>query len=229
MRTLTRILAGAGLLLVLSACGAAGPLDGLGDASSEWLQEGAAVTSTTGARVLVEVGNEGLVGTADLLWANDDLGTTGLDDPLQVIQGVWDRRVGTRFVQASRSEVATALPTIRFPSLVSEGVQWVTSQLVYDPATGQLDANTSAAFGLWSVEPYTAADGQLGVLRVGEAPGDVGTARSDTVPIVVPDGVNLGWTEGGLRYEMFCRASIPETACEAIIDSFVPLSTLLAF
>ena len=48
------------------------------------------------------------------------------------------------------------------------------------------------------------------------------------VPILVPDGVNLGWTEGGLRYEMFCRASIPDAVCEAIIDSFVPLSTLLA-
>ena len=75
---------------------------------------------------------------------------------------------------------------------------------------------------------FRSADGQLGVLRVGEAPGDVGTARSDTVPIVVPDGVNLGWTEGGLRYEIFCRASIPDAVCDAIIDSFVPLATLLA-
>jgi hypothetical protein len=40
--------------------------------------------------------------------------------------------------------------------------------------------------------------------------------------------VNLGWTEGGLRYEIFCRASIPDVVCDAIIDSFVPLATLLA-
>ncbi len=228
MRMLSKSLAGAALLLVVSACGASGPLDGVGDASTEWLREGAAATTTTEVRVVVELGNEGLVGTADLLWANDDLGATGVSDPVQVIRGVWDRQVGSRFVQASRSEIAAALPTIRFPSLVTEDVRWVTSQLVYDSVTGQLDANTAVAFGLWSVEPYTAADGQLGVLRVGEAPGDVGTARSDTVPIVVPDGVNLGWTEGGLRYQIFCRASIPDVVCDAIIDSFVPLATLLA-
>jgi hypothetical protein len=107
-------------------------------------------------------------------------------------------------------------------------VQWVTSQLVFDQATGHLDGNTSAAFGLWAVEPYTVTEGQIGVLRVGAAPGDVGAGRSDTVPILVPDGVNLGWTEGGLRYELFCRASIPDAVCEAMTDSFAPLSTLLA-
>ena len=178
--------------------------------------------------MVFEVANEGLVGSGDLLWANDDLGDGGLSEPLVVIRGVWSRQIGSRFVQASRGEIAAAMPTIRFPSLVSEDVNWITSQLVFEPATGELDGNTSVAFGLWSVEPYSVTEGQLGVLRVGAAPGDVGAGRSDTVPILVPDGVNLGWTEGGLRYEMFCRASIPDAVCEAIIDSFVPLSTLLA-
>ena len=178
--------------------------------------------------MVFEVANEGLVGSGDLLWANDDLGDGGLSEPLVVIRGVWSRQIGSRFVQASRGEIAAAMPTIRFPSLVSEDVNWITSQLVFEPATGELDGNTSVAFGLWSVEPYSVTEGQLGVLRVGAAPGDVGAGRSDTVPILVPDGVNLGWAEGGLRYEMFCRASIPDAVCEAIIDSFVPLSTLLA-
>ena len=74
MRLLEKSVAGGALLLVLAACGASGPLDGLGDASTEWLREGGGATTTTDVRVVVELGNEGLVGTADLLWANDDLG-----------------------------------------------------------------------------------------------------------------------------------------------------------
>jgi hypothetical protein len=216
------------VVLVLAACGDAGPLDGVGDRSSEWIHAGVSATTTTEARVVVQVANQGLVGTGDLLWANDDLGDPGSMEPPLVVRGVWDRQIGSRFVQASRAEIAAALPTVRFPSLVSEDVKWVTSQLVFDASNGELDPTTSAAFGLWSVEPYTVSAGQLGVIRVGAAPGDIGAGRSDVVPILVPDGVNLGWTEGGLRYEMFCRASVPDAVCEAIIESFVPLSTLLA-
>ncbi len=215
------------LLFAATACGEGGPLDGLGDRSSEWVNEGVVATTTTQARVVFEVANEGMVGTSDLLWSNDDLGEAGITGAIQVVQAVWARQIGSRFVQASRYEIAGALPTIRFPGLVPEDVKWITSQLVFDLATGELDGNTSVAFGLWSVEPYTVTAGQLGVLRVGAAPGDAGAGRSDTVPILVPDGVNLGWTEGGLRYEMFCRASIRDAVCQAIIDSFAPLSTLL--
>jgi hypothetical protein len=223
-----RVLGIAVVLLGVSACGESGPLDGLGDRSTEFVRIGIDQTSTTEARVVFEVANEGLVGSRDLLWSNDDLGNPGITDPPLVVRSVWDRQIGSRFVQAGRAEIAAALPTIRFPALVAEDVQWVTSQLVFDQATGHLDGNTSAAFGLWAVEPYTVTEGQIGVLRVGAAPGDVGAGRSDTVPILVPDGVNLGWTEGGLRYELFCRASIPDAVCEAMTDSFAPLSTLLA-
>lgn len=227
MTVVSRVGGIAVLLLVVAACGESGPLDGLGDRSSEWVQEGVPATTTTEARVVFEVANEGLVGTSDLLWSNDDLGDAAIIGPTRIVQAVWARQIGSRFVQGSRHEIAGALPTVRFPGLVPEDVQWITSQLVFDRATSELDGNTSVAFGLWSVEPYTVAEGQLGVLRVGAAPGDAGAGRSDIVPILVPDGVNLGWTEGGLRYEMFCRASIPDAVCQAIIDSFVPLSTLL--
>lgn len=213
--------------IVVAACGESGPLDGLGDRTSEWVHEGVDATTTTQTRVVFQVANQGLVNADDLLWSNDDLGDVGIVDPEQVVDTVWARQIGSRFVQASRFEIANALPTIRFPGLVPEDVQWVTSQLVYNQATGELHPDTAVAFGLWSVEPYTVNDGQLGVLRVGPAPIDAGTARSDTVPILVPDGVNLAWTEDGLRYELFCRASITDAVCQAIIDSFVPLSTLL--
>jgi hypothetical protein len=215
------------LALGLSACGEFGPLEGVGERSAAWVTA-ATVPTTTSPPVVVEVGGEGLVGAGDLLWVNDDIGATAPpDDPLAMVAAVWNRQVGSRFVQASRVEIAAALPTIRFPEAVPEDVRWVTSQLVFDPATGLLDANTSAAFGFWTVEPYTAESGRLGVLRVGVAPDGVGGARSDIVPIIVPDGLSLGWTEAGLRYELFCQASVTDEVCNAVAEDFVPLGDLL--
>jgi len=216
-----------GLALVLSACGEAGPFARVGEASAGWVTA-ATVPTTTSPPVVVEVGDEGLIGASDVIWANDDIGATILtDDPQGMIAIVWNRQVGSRFVQASRTEIASALPTVRFPDAVPEDVSWVTSQLVYDPALGLLDADTSAAFGFWSVEPYTAETGRVAVLRAGAAPDGVGGARSDVVPIIVPDGLSLGWTHAGLRYELFCQASVTEAVCNALVDSFVPLSELL--
>ncbi|MFV9671675.1 MAG: lipoprotein [Acidimicrobiia bacterium] len=216
------------LAVIVSACGESGPLERAGEASSGWVT---AVTTptTTAPPVVIEIGNEGLIGADDVLWANDDIGpVTPSSDPRAAIAAVWDRQLGSRFVQASRAEIAAALPTIRFPEAVPEDVRWMTSQLVFDPATGLLDVDTSAAFGLWTVEPYTVENGRLGVLRVGSAPDGVGAAKSDIVPIIVPDGLSLGWTEAGLRYEFFCRVTIPEPVCTAIVDSFVPLTGLLS-
>ena len=215
------------LALGLSACGESGPLEGVGERSAAWVTA-ATVPTTTAPPVVVEIGGEGLVGSGDLLWVNDDIGATDpLDDPQAMVSAVWRRQLGSRFVQASRVEIATALPTMRFPEAVPEDIRWVTSQLVFDPATGLLDADTSAAFGFWIVEPYTAESGRLGVLRVGVAPDGVGGAKSDIVPIIVPDGLSLGWTEAGLRYELFCQASVTDEVCNAIAEDFVPLGELL--
>ena len=216
------------LAVFAAACGESGPLERAGEASSGWVTAATAPT-TTAPLVVIEIGNEGLVGAGDVLWANDDIGPVTPDsDPRAAIAVAWDRQLGSRFVQSSRAEIAAALPTIRFPEAVPEDVRWVTSQLVFDPAVGLLDVDTSAAFGLWTVEPYTVENGRLGVLRVGSAPDGVGAAKSDVVPIIVPDGLSLGWTEAGLRYELFCRVTIPEPVCNAIADSFVPLAELLS-
>jgi len=215
------------LALGLAACGESGPFEGVGERSAAWVTA-ATIPTTTSPPVVVEIGDEGLVGASDILWVNDDIGPTDPpDDPQAMISTVWKRQLGSRFVQASRAEIAAALPTLRFPEAVPEDVRWVTSQLVFDPATGLLDADTSAAFGLWAVEPYTAESGRLGVLRVGSAPDGVGGAKSDVVPIIVPDGLSLGWTEAGLRYELFCQASVIDAVCNAIAERFVPLSDLL--
>ncbi len=216
------------LAVIAAACGEAGPLERVGEASSGWVTA-VTVPPTTSPPVVIEIGNEGLVGAGDVLWVNDDIGPVSpSSDPRSAIAAVWDRQIGSRFVQASRAEIAAALPTIRFPGTVPEDVRWMTSQLVFDPVSGLLDIDTSAAFGLWTVEPYTVENGRLAVLRVGSAPDGTGAAKSDVVPIIVPDGLSLGWTEAGLRYELFCRVTIPEPVCNAIVDSFVPLNGLLS-
>jgi hypothetical protein len=51
--------------------------------------------------------------------------------------------------------------------------------------------------------------------------------KSDVVPILVPDGVSLVWTESGYRYELFCRSSISDELCAEVATSSVLLSELL--
>ncbi len=222
-----RVLAAAMLAALLgAACGEAGPLDGVGRISERWVA-GATTTSSTIPVEPVGTGGEGLVRATDVLWFNDDLSGEALGAPEAVIAAVWRRRTGSRFVQASRREIAAALPTIRFPRLVPSDVRWITSQLVYDEATGLLDPDTSAAFGLWVVEPYTANEGRLAVLRIGAAPPGSPPGRGDVVPVVVPDGLSLSWTDAGLRYELFCRSTISEELCRRVATSTVPMEDLL--
>ena len=75
----------------------------------------------------------------------------------------------------------------------------MTSQLVYDTASATLDAEFSAAFGLWPVEPYTVQDANVAVLRVGEA----GEFRIDgIVSDVVDDGISAELDGRHYRYEL---------------------------
>lgn len=218
----------AAFALVAAACGEAGPLDGVGGRASEWVHE-VEIPATVAPVVDADVDNVGLIDTADVLWFNDDLeDEAAVADAEAVIAAVWARESGSRFVQSSRVEVAAALPTIRFPGRIPPEVRWITSQLVFEASTGTLDGDTSAAFGLWQVEPYSITDGRVGVLRVAPASPGVGAERSDVVPILVPDGISLGWTEAGLRYELFCRSAVPEDVCHEVAASFVLLTGLLS-
>lgn len=211
--------------VVLTACGPEGPLDGLGDASSGFVHGDLATTST----IPIVPTDQGLevVATDQVLWWNDELDDQATGSADSVIARVWDRRAGSRFVQASRAEIAAALPTIRFPEVVPADTRWITSQLVYDLDTSVLDQDTAAAFGLWRVEPYTVAEGSVMVLRVGAAPDDTPSSRSDVTPILVPDGLSLVWTEAGLRYELFCRSTVSEDVCFEVADASEPLGSQL--
>jgi hypothetical protein len=211
---------------LLSGCGEAGLLDGVGDATRGYVQ-GEGSTTTTIAAVVTGTGDEGLVGATDVQWFNDDLPNQMIGTSEQVTQGVWERELNSRFVQSSRTEIAQALPSVMFPDLVPENVRWITSQLVFDEATGALDADTTAAFGLWTSDPYQSDTARLGVLRVGEAAADLLAVRSEIVPIIVPDGMSLGWTEAGHRYELFCRSDVTEDLCIDVAHSAAPLAELL--
>ncbi len=165
-----------GALLALAALVAAAcsetPLSGLGGATESWIA--AAPTSTTlpAAPEAVPAALGDSAPIIEVEWVNDDLGDPPTDDPDDAIATVWARSNKTdRFVQASRFEVAVALPGIEFPAVVPEGVRFVTSQLIFDPATGRLDDQV-AAFGFWSVEPYSRnrSVGQRAVLFVAENP-----------------------------------------------------------
>ncbi len=222
-----RIVFGALVLsAILVGCGEAGLLDGVGERTRGFI-EGDVTTTTTVVAVVAGTGDEGLIGATDVSWFNDDLPNQMTGTSEQVIRGVWERELNSRFVQSSRTEIATALPAIMFPDLVPETVRWITSQLVYDESTGVLDPDTTAAFGMWTSDPYQSETTRLGVLRVGRAAADLLPARSNIVPIIVPDGISLGWTEAGHRYELFCRSDISEELCIDVANSAAPLSGLL--
>jgi hypothetical protein len=213
------------LSALLVGCGEAGLLDGVGEATRGYVQGGA--TTTTVVAVVAGTGDEGLISTANVEWFNDDLANQLTGAPEQVIRGVWERELNSRFVQSSRTEISTALPAVMFPDLVPENVRWITSQLVYDETTGVLDPDITAAFGLWTSDPYQSDTARLAVLRVGKAATDLLPTRSEIVPIIVPDGISLGWTEAGHRYELFCRSDISEELCIDVANSAAPLSGLL--
>lgn len=224
MRRLTPI-----VLFVLTLAGCGDALGGVGDFSHKVVYgDETTTTSTTlpsgGSRAL------GLVGITDVAWSNDGLdAVTASLDRDALITAVWLRGdQSTPFVQATRREIATALPGIEFPQLAPQGVTDISSQLLFDQLTGILDASQAAAFGFWVGEPYGSprSEGQLAVLRVGMA--TAGDAETEEVfSFQVTDGRELVWTSGDYVYQLFCRTGLSESACFAMADSMIPLSLIV--
>lgn len=214
--------------LLLAACGEQGVLHGVGDRTESFVVGSTTTTVTLPAVAAGQVG-EAVVSAQDVLWFNDGKDPQFTGEATEVIGAVWRGRVGaSRFVQSSRAEIASALPGIMFPSTVPEQVRWVTSQLVYQSDQGTLDPDTSAAFGMWSSDPYQSESGRIGVLRVGPAPTDAPIGRTEIVPTAVPQGLSLAWTEASMRYELFCRSEVSEDLCLDVASSSVPLADLLS-
>jgi hypothetical protein len=213
------------LSLIVAACGGDGLLDGLGDRAQKAVV-GTTTTTEAPDDASSRGGDEGSIFASLVSWYNDGISDQAIGLPAYTIDRVWDRgHESGRFIQSSRAEIAVALPGVQFPAQIPAEVSWVTSQLVYLEDVASLDAGTSAAFGFWDSEPYASEDGRVGVLRVGEDRGDV--PLGEVLGEVVTAGLSLIWTDGRYRYELFCRASLPEALCREMVSSVLPLRNLL--
>lgn len=221
------LILGSSLVIVaLSACGESRPLQNVGAISQEILHG----ESTTTLTIVIEETGEAIPigGAADAEWFSDDLGVVS-DDYTEVVASVVARYDGSEtFIQASREEIAVAVPGIQFPSILPDVADYVTSQLVVDPVSASIEGATSAAFGLWSAIPYSVSrsEGQVAVLRVG--------VRSDASPEAeiitraqADEGISLQWSLENLRYELFCRSGLIEESCWEMAENLVPLTSLL--
>ncbi len=214
------------LLLLVTACGDDGLLDGLGDRSVEAVHGKTSLTTSTTEPVAVDT-PLGSTRASDLVWYNDGIpGESNSFETNVVIASVWGRGDGaTSVIQASRSEIATALPGVQFPELVPDTVGWVTSQLVYDVASRTLNPETVAQFGLWHLEPYATDGGRTALLRVRGARGSdlVGTISPETTN----SGMDLRWVSESYFYVLSCPVEVAESQCWQMAESVMPLSLLL--
>jgi hypothetical protein len=203
------------------------PLGGVGDLSRRVVHGGE--TSTTSTTAPPADPGIALEGVEEAVWINDDLDAgVGLIGRDALITAVWSRgTAASSYIQASRREIAAALPGIRFPRLIPSGVGWISSQLVYDPQSATLDPAAAAAFGMWSEVPYSAPrnEAQLAVLRVGfDSFGDI--EEGDISSFRVAEGRELSWAQGGFVYQLFCRTGVTEASCFAMAESAGLLSLL---
>ncbi len=217
-------------MLLLGACGDA-PLSDVGGGASDWIGEPTLVSTAT-----TENSGPALVATRRVEWFNGDLAPVAGTTSAEIISGVYARaRSSDPFVQATPEEIALALPGIEFPSQVPPEVRYVTSQLVYDLAQVTLSTEQVAAFGLWSVEPYTRSRsvGQQAVLTVVNDPEGLAALASGTADTSCARyidrqaqcsvttveggpaweltdrlGTSLIWYTTTYRYELFLRSGV---------------------
>lgn len=213
----------------LAACGDA-PLQAVGERSSDWMNEPEVVTTT-----LPPATTPRFVDIESLAWYNEDTIGADLSDRDAVIAEVFRRREGDRFIQASRAEIVAALPDVQFPAVAPYGAAWISSQLVIENS-GVLSRDPTAAFGIWSAEPYTRSRSvaQMAIFRVmidpetaaevAERGEDITCARfqdrstnvCDTVSqdgrqlweLIGSGGTTLIWFEDDYRYELFGRTFV---------------------
>lgn len=232
----------------VTACGE-DPLAGLGSYSGEWVEAPAPSPQAGPSPTTVQDDAETVMPVARVAWENDGLGASGAQTPDEVLVAV-GARGGTdaeRLIQASRFEIAAALPGVEFPGLVPAGVVSVTSQLNLAADGQRLDDETFVSFGLWTVEPYSRSRsvGQRGTLTVGPAPAD--GSGPDCETSLAPDfcvgervaglptarldatiGPTWVWDQGKYRYSLFLRGGVGDNlpTAEAMIASKVSLVEL---
>jgi hypothetical protein len=243
-----RVPAAVAVIIGLTAC-ASDPFGALGQRSSEWIDEAERLTPAVTTTIAVV----SLVATESVPWWNDELGDLEPGSPDEAIQAVdGRRRAGDRFGQASPREVARAVPGIRFPELVPPSVASITSQLHFAARSSELSEDFVAAFGFWTVEPYSRSRsvGQVAILTVAHDPDGAVAAAAGNLSCGAFSGVavlgcsqgqiddravwaltgELGdtwvWFEGRLRHELFLRSGTGRAVAERMVGSSVPLEQI---
>lgn len=215
----------AAIVVLAAACGDDGLLDGLGDRSVNAVH-GETSTTTSTVEVIKAEAPLGSVRASDLVWYNDGIANESTGDTNFVVSSVWNRGDGaTSVIQASRNEIAIALPGVQFPELIPDTVGWVTSQLVYDAASGTLGADTSAQFGLWHLEPYSTDGGRTAVMWVRPATSNdiIGSISSETTTTAL----RLWWVAESYHYLISCPIELLDQYCWQMAESPMALSLLL--
>lgn len=171
-----RAIAWISLVLAVAACSEDMFAD-LGGRSSSWIGEAATTAPSTTTTPVSPVH-----ASQSLTWVNDEFGSPPRGAELdEVLAEAFARSEdNSRFLQASRAEIAAVLPEVEFPAVLPTSVSHITSQLVIEDRMLSLSNDPTVAFGLWSVEPYTRSRsvGQEAVLNLSRDPEGVEAAAS---------------------------------------------------
>lgn len=239
----SRFVALAALMVALAACSESSLAD-LGERSSGWIGD------PTGGGA-IEAGGNGqpqVVRSVEVAWVNDELtDTVPQGEPQEVLAQIVDRTTGPeRYIQATRLEIAATLPGMTFPDLVPPEVIAISSQIVVSTTRDRLDDEVYAAFGLWTVEPYTRSRsvGQRGTFIVAGltpdsacdrfAAGAVASCTTETiggfdvVRIDAESGQTWIWEDDTYEYQLYLRGSLDanESVADFMIRNEVPFVTV---
>lgn len=248
VRTTGRIAAAISIAVLSVACGDS-PLESIGLRSSGWINE-----PTVPTTIAVDTTIPRIVSAEALQWANDGIENGSMGELDAMLSEIFERREGDRFIQSSPAEIVMAVPDVAFPDRAPNGAEWVSSQLVFEN-DGTLSNEPSAAFGIWSAEPYTRSRSvaQMIVIRVSndlEAANELATGAaeatcarfadraSDECEIITvgtretwllgeSGGSTLIWYDGPYRYEMFGRSFVPSSVLQEMSGSMIPLDSLI--
>lgn len=234
--------------VVIVGCGHS-PLESIGLRSSDWINE-----PTVPSTVSVDTTIPRIIRSDNLQWANTDIVNESMGEREAMLSEIFNRREGDRFIQASPVEISAALPDVAFPDRAPNGAEWVSSQLVFEN-DGTLSDEPSAAFGIWSAEPYTRSRSvaQMIVIRVSndlEAANELATGEVEATCALFSDraadeceiitvgsretwllgesaGSTLIWYDGPYRYEMFGRSFVPSRVLQEMSGAMTPLDSLI--
>lgn len=222
-------------------------LSGIGAGPSDWISVSMATTTQAPTTTLPPT-----FSINNINWFNDTVADSVPGDPEEVLANVRDRRAGDRFVQVSMDELGSVLPGLQLPEINVEPITHVTSQLVFESGSSELNNDPLAALGWWSAEPYTQARSaaQVAVLTVSldsaaeeevESDFDRTCDRFPDREPCLTSGVGVDtrwefetatgtttlWYDGEYRYEFFIKDTVEVALAERMRSSFTDIDEVL--